>query len=222
MKERSRYWPIVLAIALGIPALALLAAVIWLVNVLLQPQPVTIVKPTSSDILNNIRRVNKQIFIEHDLVVDLDYSDTPEGWFKFLGNLGIKNDFVVLLHGRVAAGIDLQELTPDMIWVSPNGDQVMLTLPPPKVFDDNLNLDIERSRVISRRETCPNFLCQDKLTAFQKDIVPEGRARLKEAAIRNGILEQTASDAKAYYQLLLETLGFKRDKIRIEILAGGN
>lgn len=161
-------------------------------------------------VLEAIRHVNKQIFIEHYLVVDVDYSDAPEGWFEWLEKLGIKQDFVVLIHGRVPAGFDLHELTEDHVWTSSDGKRVQLTLPAPMVFKDNVSIDFENCRVLAREDTCPNWICKDDLAAYQNEVLPAARDTLIEHAIRNGILEQTAQDGKVFYEQLLISLGFEQ------------
>ena len=47
-------------------------------------------------VVESIKQVNKQIFIEHYNVVDVDYTEAPTGWLRVLP---IKQTFVVLLRG---------------------------------------------------------------------------------------------------------------------------
>jgi hypothetical protein len=53
---------------------------------------------TSPVILEAVKRVNKQIFIEHYESVDITRSEAPTGWLGWLGSLGVKQEFVVLLR----------------------------------------------------------------------------------------------------------------------------
>ena len=80
-------------------------------------------------VLEAIHHVNKQLFVEHYLVVDVYLSDAPENWFAWLGKLGIRQDFVVLVRGRVPAGFDLTKVGERHIWTSADGKRVQLTLP---------------------------------------------------------------------------------------------
>jgi hypothetical protein len=163
-------------------------------------------------VLESIKHVNKQVFIEHYNAVDVHYTEAPADWIKSI----LRQEFVVLLRGRVPAGFNLQQLTESDIWVSSDGTRVQLTLPPPVIFEDNVSIDFEHSYILSRRDTCPGFLCQDPLEAYQDEVLPYGRDRLIEYARQSGILDQTAKDGKAYYELLLKSLGFEEVQVVVE------
>jgi hypothetical protein len=161
-------------------------------------------------VVDSINRVNKQVFIEHYNTVDIDYHEAPDGWLRYLP---IEQSFVVLLKGRVPAGFDLSQLEADDVWVSRDGRRAQLVLPPPMIFDDNVNVDFEHSRILTQHDTCPEFICQDELPAFQRQMLPQGRALLIEAAERSGILAQTAIDGQRYYEQLLRSLGFEEVRV---------
>jgi hypothetical protein len=161
-------------------------------------------------VVDSIKQVNKQVFIEHYNTVDIDYYEAPEGWLRYLP---IEQSFVVLLKGRVPAGFDLSQLEAGDVWVSSDGRRVQLVLPSPTIFDDNVNVDLENSRILIQRDTCPEFICQDELPAFQQQMLPQGRALLIEAAERSGILGQVAADGQRYYEQLLRSLGFEEVRV---------
>ena len=167
---------------------------------------------TSQAVVESIKGVNKQIFVEHYNTVDIDYTETPQGWLRLLG---VDQSFVLLLKGRVPAGFDLSELQESDVWVSSDGKRVQLILPPPMIFVDNVNIDFEHSRILAQRDTCPDFLCQDSLMALQDQMLPEGRALLIAASQRSGIMTQVANDGRLYYEQLLKSLGF--EEIRVVI-----
>jgi hypothetical protein len=112
-------------------------------------------------VLEAIKHVNKQVFIEHYNAVDVSYTEAPADWIKAI----VRQEFIVLLRGRVPAGFDLEQLTRDDIWISSDGKRIQLTLPPPVVFEGNVSIDFENSRILARSDTCPGFLCQDPLEA---------------------------------------------------------
>jgi hypothetical protein len=120
---------------------------------------------------------------------------------------------VVLVRGRVPAGFDLQQLDENDIWVSSDGRRAQLTLPPPMIFEDNVSIDFENSRVLAQSDSCPNFLCEDNLNALQSQAMPEAVGLLVEAAQENGILDDAARDGKAYYEQLLRSLGFEEVRV---------
>lgn len=167
---------------------------------------------TSQAIVESIKGVNKQVFIEHYNTVDIDYTEAPEGWLRFLG---VDQSFVLLLKGRVPAGFDLTELRPEDVWVSSDGRRVQLVLPPPMIFIDNVNIDFEHSRILAERDSCPDFLCQNQLGVFKEQMLPEGRRMLMAASQRSGILSQVANDGKVYYEQFLKSLGFEEVRVLI-------
>lgn len=167
---------------------------------------------TSQAVVESIKQVNKQIFIEHYNTVDIDYTEAPEGWLRLLG---IDQSFVLLLKGRVPAGFNLSRLQESDVWISSDGKRIQLILPPPMIFIDNVNIDFENSRILAQRDTCPDFLCQDNLTALKEQMLPEGRKLLMAASQRSGILTQVANDGKVYYEGLLKSLGFEEVRVVI-------
>lgn len=165
---------------------------------------------SSQAVVESIKQVNKQIFVEHYNTVDIDYTEAPEGWLQLLG---IDQSFVLLLKGRVPAGFDLSQLQASDVWVSSDGKRVQLVLPPPEIFYDNVNIDFEHSRILAQRDTCPDFLCQNQLTVFKEQMMPAGRALLMAASEQSGILTQVANDGTRYYEGLLKSLGFAEVRV---------
>ena len=165
---------------------------------------------TSPPVLETIKHVNKQIFIEHYNAVDVTYTEVPENWVSIFG---LKQEFVVLIRGRVPAGFDLEELNEEDIWISADGKRVHLTLPSPIIFEDNVAIDFENSRILSESDTCPNFVCQNDLTAYQSQVLPTGRDVLIEFAHNNDILYQVAKDGKEFYEQFLKSLGFEEVQV---------
>lgn len=164
---------------------------------------------TGPAVLEAIDHVNKQIFIEHYLVVDVYHTDAPDVLPELLTKLGIRQEFVVLIRGRVPAGFDLQRLNKSHIWTSADGKRVQFILPAPTVFKDNVSIDFENSRILTRKDTCPSVLCEDELVVYQNEVLPRAKDILIERALQNGILEQTARDGKVFYEQFLISLGFE-------------
>jgi hypothetical protein len=160
-------------------------------------------------VLEAIDHVNKQVFIEYYIAVDVNHTEAPLEWIVPF----VKQEFIVLIRGRVPAGLDLEQLAENDIWISSDGTRVQLTLPAPVVFENNVSIDFENSYILYRRDTCPGFLCQDALEAYQSEVLPYGRDRLIEYALKSGILEQAARDGKAYYEQLLKSLGFEEVRV---------
>lgn len=161
---------------------------------------------TKAPILEAISHVNKQVFIEYYNAIDVSYEEVAQG---LISVLGLKQEFIILIRGRVPAGFDLTELDENDIWVSTDGNQVQLTLPSPKIFEDNVSIDFKNSYIISQRDSCPSSICQDDLNVYQNEILPSGQQALIDFAHQNGILEQVARDGKEYYEQLLASLGYE-------------
>lgn len=168
---------------------------------------------TGPVILEAVKHVNKQIFIEHYETIDITRSETPTGWLGWLGSLGVKQEFVVLLRGRVPAGFDLAQLGAADIWVSADGRRAQITLPPPQIFADNVAIDFANSRVLAQSDRCPNVLCSSDIAAYQSQVLPAGQQRMIEAAQQHGILEQAADEGRAYFEQLLRSLGFSEVRV---------
>ena len=206
----------------AVPWVALVLIGIWVFNLVRDA-----INPTQSSVaatpiitvierrgvVEAIRSVNKQIFIEHYNMVDVEYTEAPPGW---AGALGLQQEFIVLVRGRVPAGFDLAQVAEDNVWISRDGKRVQLTLPPPTIFEDNVSLDLESSRVLAQSDSCPDFLCQDDLSAFQGDVLPVAQGLLVEYAHENGILDQAARDGKVFYEQLLKSLGFEDVRVIVD------
>ena len=218
---RSIVRPVLKALGWGVLLAVLLVGLLtfggWLVlnntiqDVLTVDTKTTVI--TGAAVVESIKRVNKQIFVEHYNAVDIDYSEAPDGWLQVFP---IKQSFVVLLRGRVPAGFDLSQLSEKDVWVSADGRRVQLVLPPPIIFAENVSIDFENSRILSQSDTCPSFLCQETITAYQSQIVPQGRTLLIEASQRSGIMESVAADGQLFYEQLLKTLGFAEVRVFIK------
>lgn len=168
---------------------------------------------TNTVVLQAIKQVNKQTFIEHYMTIDVQYSEAPAGW---IGQLGLKQEMLVLIRGRVPAGFDLQQLSEQSVWVSQDGKKAQLTLPAPIIFNDNVNIDFKNSRVLTVSDLCPDLLCpQSTLEAYNNVVMPEAQAKLIAAAQENGILNQAAVSGRAYYEQLLKSLGFEEVRVVI-------
>lgn len=199
-ENKTLKWVIAIVVSamvlLCLATAGILASVIY--RLIPRPAATVGVDPRSA-VLERVEHVNKQIFIQHYNAVDVSYSEAPVDWLPILGQ-----DFVVLIRGYVPAGFDLQRLTRDDVWISDDGTRLQLTLPAPQVFEENVAIDFENSRILHKRDLCPWFLCRDPLKAYQDTVLPEGKSYLIAFALQNGILEQAARDGQAYYQRFLE------------------
>ena len=90
-----------------------------------------------------------------------------------------RDTIIVNFHGSILYGVSLNELTTDYISISPDQQQLKITLPPSKVL--SVDVDVEKSRIVAREQ---GFLAQSLLN-IDLDALQTGRQL---------ILQQCASE----------------------------
>jgi hypothetical protein len=154
----------------------------------IMPDPVTIVHE-----LRPLARLETMQYSVEKVIT----AETGQGPFGFL----FGDRLLLVAHGTVIAGVDLDKLGRDDIEVNATGE-VRVALPPAEVF--MTALDNERSYVYDR----------DIGLLRKGDVQLESAARLAaeqeilDAAIEDGILEQAQTNAENYLYRLLRSLGF--------------
>lgn len=117
-----------------------------------------------------------------------------------LNQLLFGDRLLLIAHGKVVAGFDFSDLTPDSIIQEKNS--VTLTLPRPEILETKL--DSGQTRVYDRRTGL--------LTRGDKDLESKARNAAEQsvmkAACEGNILEEAAKNGKAQLTALLRTLGF--------------
>jgi hypothetical protein len=154
----------------------------------IMPDPVTIVHE-----LRPLARLETMQYSVEKVIT----AETGQGPFGFL----FGDRLLLVAHGTVIAGVDLDQLGRDDIQVGADGT-VSVALPAAEVFITAL--DNENSFVYDR----------DIGLLRKADIELESAARLAaeqemlKAAIEDGILEQAQTNAENYLYRLLRSLGF--------------
>jgi hypothetical protein len=170
-------------------------------------------KPTPTPmptIIFNIEDIKKVEFTEYYMVVDVQHSEIPDNVLKYLG---VKDEIIALVYGKVVGGFDLKEMKEDAIWR--DGTRVQLKLPPPKIL--HTEIDSKQSYIVYHNDTCPGFFgCKDSLTTFLSDVEPAAKKSMNEKALENGLLERTATEGKEYYESFLKSLGFTEVHVVVE------
>jgi hypothetical protein len=117
-----------------------------------------------------------------------------------------ENRVLLLAHGVVKAGIDLNRVTADDVTIS--GKIINLRLPPPQIMD--AYLDDKNSQVIDH--------ATGLLRAFDKDLEQTARANavddIRRAARADGILDEADKRARLELELFLRQAGFERVEYR--------
>ncbi len=112
-----------------------------------------------------------------------------------------ENRLLLLAHGVVKAGIDLNELRPEDVRIS--GTRLKLRLPPERIMD--AYLDDKQTEVIERST--------GMLRNFDKDLEQNARRQavddIRRAARAEGILKDARERAHLQLETLLRRLGFE-------------
>ena len=161
---------------------------------LLNPTPTVLPDPVS--IIHEVRALARLETIQYAVEKVI----TAETGQEFLGFL-FGDRLLLVAHGRVIAGVDLDKIGVDDLVLDDHG-QVVLTLPPAEIFATIL--DNEKSYIYVR-----------DVGLFRRgDVELESAARLaaereiERTALEDGILEQAQTNAEAYLYRLLRSLGF--------------
>ena len=157
------------------------------------PTPTIIPDPVT--VIHEIRALARLETIQYS-VEKVITAETRQGRFEFF----VGDKLLLVAHGEVIAGIDLEKLAPEDLEVE---DQVLyVTLPEPEIFV--ATLDNEKSYIYDR----------DTGIFSQGDVNLETEARraaeaeIKEGAIEDGILELARQNAESYLSLLFRELGY--------------
>lgn len=160
----------------------------------LHPTPTVIPDPVT--ILREVRSLARLETVQYSMEKVIT-TEVGQGAFGFL--FGDRLLFVA--HGEVIAGIDLEKLGADQIWVE-NG-VLMVRLPEAEIFvatlDNQLSYVYDRETGILKRG----------------DVTLESLARkaaeeeIEKAAVADGILDTAQKNAESYLYRLLRQLGFQ-------------
>ncbi len=115
--------------------------------------------------------------------------------------VGSQDRVLLLAHGVVKAGIDLERLKPQDLQVE--GKKIAIRLPPAQITD--ASLDEQQTKVIDRSTGL--------FTTFNKDLEQTARLNaiddLRRAARSGGILKDADERAQAQLEHLLKRMGFE-------------
>jgi hypothetical protein len=116
------------------------------------------------------------------------------------------NRVLLVAHGVVKAGLDLDQIGPNDIRIE--GKKIQITLPRPRVTD--VYLDDQRTQIVERSTGL--------LRTFDKDLEQNARAaaveELRRGALQNGILKDATERGQAQLTILLYQLGFTEIELR--------
>ena len=124
-----------------------------------------------------------------------------------------ENRVILVAHGVVKAGVDLQKLQPGDVRVV-GLKKISLSLPPPAIID--VHLDDEKTEVVERSTGL--------LRQFDKDLEQSARRQalgsLRSAAHRCGILKEAEDRLRDQLTVVFQQLGFEEVEIHLSSRAG--
>ncbi|GAB4580830.1 MAG: hypothetical protein Fur0022_35730 [Anaerolineales bacterium] len=163
------------------------------VSSVLNPTPTVLADPIT--IIHEVRALARLETVQYS-VEKVITAETGQGLFGSL--FGDKLLFVA--HGQVIAGVDLQKLGPEDMWLE-NG-VLYVRLPPPEIFV--ATLDNDKSYVYDR-ETGLLTKGDVNLETTARRVAEDAVA---ESALEDGILDLARQNAEAYFSILFRELGY--------------
>lgn len=152
------------------------------------PDPVTIVREVRS--LARLETI-------HYSVEKIIVAETGQGPFGFL----FGDRLLLVAHGSVIAGVDLDKIDLDSVWMDDLG-RVYIVLPEPEVFV--ATLDNEKSYIYDREK---GFFTRGDVN-LETAARQAAEEEILRAALEDNILEQASINAENYLYSFLHALGF--------------
>ena len=117
-----------------------------------------------------------------------------------------ENRVLLLAHGIVKAGVDLQEIKPEDVRVEDK--KIVLTLPRARITD--VYLDDQKTRVVDRSTGLLRTFDKDLEQNIRRDAVED----IRRAAGRGGILKDADERARTQLKNFFKQLGFEQVEFR--------
>jgi hypothetical protein len=206
-RHRASAWRWILALGSGIVlGVFLVSGLIWLelgsslLNAVLGKRSVMVSEPVVIKQIQQLSRLETVVYTLEDVVEGQhDYTDLlPE----FL-----TGDRILLIgYGQVIAGLDLEKFGSSNVRI--RGRTVALQLPPPEIL--SIKVDNQKTRVYSRE----TGLLVPADPDLETKVRQEAERKLRESAIKDGILQTATQNARVTLRSFLGGLGF--DQIDVQ------
>lgn len=163
------------------------------VSNLLHPTPTIIPDPVT--IIREVRSLARLETIQYT-VEKVITAEVGQGDFAFL----FEDRLLLVAHGVVIAGIDLEKLAPEDMWLE--GSVLNVRLPDAEVFV--ATLDNEKTYVYDRDTGILRKPLRDLETIARQ----AAEKKIRDAAIEDGILDIARQNAETYLSRLFFALGY--------------
>jgi hypothetical protein len=201
VRNRSSLWALLAGVLIGFLLLAGIAHVarggIWnrFAGFMTgRSTRVDVSSPTVVDRIRQLARLETVVF-SMDKIVEGDRRSA------YLPDFLVGEKLLLIAHGEVTAGVDLEQLKPGDVWV--HGDAVTVRLPAAQVL--STRIDNSKTRVYSRMTGL--LVAADPNMETQVRQVAEDQ--ITKAALEDGILNKARENARTGVSALLAGLGFK-------------
>ena len=168
--------------------------------------------PTPATLILRVRALSRLETIQYSMETIIEGGNDPGGLLSFLG-IG-KEKLVLIARGQVVGGVDFSRMGEDDIVVHGvvSGQKVTLYLPPAEVLVSKL--DNKRTGVYEYEKGL--FTRRD--VQLESELRARAEEELVRRAVKDGILMQAETNAKAYLVLLLHALGFTEVEFQPKIV----
>jgi hypothetical protein len=163
------------------------------ISVVLHPTPTILPDPVT--IVHEVRSLARLETIKFSLEKIIT-AETRQGVFKWL----VGDRLILVAHGEVIAGIDLNKLDPEALEV--RGDVLYVQLPDPEIFV--VAIDNEQSYIFDR----DTGLFTHGEVNLESEARRAAEIEIKESALKDGILELADQNAESYLGGLFRELGY--------------
>jgi hypothetical protein len=153
---------------------------------------------SSPSVVEKIRQLNRL----ESVVYSLDKIVEGERKSAYIPDFLVGDKLILVAHGEVIAGVDLQQLKPGD--VSVNGDSVHVHLPTAQVF--TTRIDNGQTKVFSRS----TGLLVNPDVDLESQVRQAAEQQITQAALDDGILTKAHTNAQSAVSALLYGLGFHK------------
>ena len=157
-----------------------------------EPQPLP-------DVITEIRELSRLEGVSFHIERVVDLKDQQQALF---GLVPVEDAILLIASGDVTAGVDLGELQPDDVVVSPDRRRVTIRLPHSQVF--SARLDNDRTVVHTRKTD----LLAKRNEALETDARKAAEKTLRSAAEEGNILKRADESVARTVRNLVKSLGF--------------
>jgi len=153
---------------------------------------------SSPSVVEKIRQLSRleSVVYSLDKIVEGDRKNA------YIPDFLVGDKLILVAHGEVIAGVDLQQLKPAD--VSVNGDSVHVKLPAAQVF--TTRIDNGQTKVFSRS----TGLLVNPDVNLESQVRQAAEQQMTQAALDDGILTKASTNARTAVTALLNGLGFHK------------